>query len=108
MNSPSNLWAYLRPVLCLCTPTILCFITFFFGVSSESPAAFFPLHSDGAMFLWSFIAPLFTVAAVVVLARRPNGRAAPLRVKIMAGSGIGLIVAINLFLAVGFWAAAYV
>jgi hypothetical protein len=108
MNSPSNLWAYLKPVLCLCTPTILCFITFFFAFPLDRRLPLSHYTRMDAMFLWSFIAPLFTVAAVVVLARRPNRRAVQLRVKIMAWSGIGLIVAINLFLAVGFWAAGYV
>jgi hypothetical protein len=60
-----------------------------------------------AMFLWSFLARFFTVAGIVVLARRPNRRAVPLGTKIAAWCGMGLIVAINLFLAFGFWAAAY-
>jgi hypothetical protein len=108
MGSASNRWAYLRPVLWLCSPTILCLITFFFAFPLDRRLPFSHYTRMDAMFLWSFIAPLFTVAALVVLAKRPNRLAVPLGVKIVAWSGIGLIVVINLFLAVGFWAAAYI
>ena len=108
MDSTSNGWAYLRPVLWLCCPTLLCFITFFFAFPLDRRLPFSHYTRMDAMFLWSFIAPLFTVAAIVVLARRPNRRAVSLGLKIAAWSGIVLIMVINVFLAFGFWAAAYV
>jgi xanthine/uracil/vitamin C permease (AzgA family) len=107
MDSASNHWAYLRPVLWLCSPRILCFITFFFAFPLDRRLPFSTYTRMDAMFVWSFIAPLFTLAAIVILARRPNRRAVPSRLKIATWSGIGLIVVINVFPAVGFWAAAY-
>jgi len=104
----SSRWAYLRPVLWLCSPTILCFITFFFAFPLDRPLPFSSYTRMDAMFLWSFLAPLFTFVAIIVLARRPNRRAVSLRFKIAVWSGLVLIVLIDLFLAFGFWAAAYV
>ncbi|HET9184031.1 MAG TPA: hypothetical protein VFP59_18030 [Candidatus Angelobacter sp.] len=101
-------WDYVRPAFWLCSPTILCFITFFFAFPLYRPLPFSRYTRMDAMFLWSFVAPLFTVAAIVVLARRPNRRAVSLGLKIAAWSGIVLIMVINLFLVFGFWAAAYV
>ncbi len=107
MDSATNRWAYVRPVLWLCSPTILCLITLFFVFPLYRPLPFSRYTRMDAMFLWSFIAPLFTAAAVVVLARRPNRGEVSLRIKIAAWSGIGLIVIINVFLIAGFAAAAY-
>ena len=97
----------MRPVFWLCSPTILCLVAFFFAFPLTRQLPFSHYTRMDAMFLWSFVAPFFTVAAIVVLARRPNRKAVSLGIKIVSWSGIGLIVAINLFLAFGFWAAAY-
>lgn len=107
-TTANSSWAYLRPVLWLCSPTILCFITFFFAFPLDRQLPFSGYTRMDAMFLWSFIAPIFTVAAIIVLARRPNRNAVSLRFKIAVWAGLVLIVLINLFLASGFWAAAYV
>lgn len=88
--------------------TILCFITFFFAFPLYRRLPFSRYTRMDAMFLWSFIAPLFTLAAIIVLAGRPNRHTMSLGFKIAAWSGLVLILLINFFLAFGFWAAAYV
>lgn len=60
-----------------------------------------------ALFLWAFIALLFTIAAFIVLARRPERREIPLLLKMATWLGVVLVAFINLFLIVGFLAAAY-
>lgn len=107
MVSANSRWVYVRPVLWLCSPTILCFITLFFAFPLYRQLPFTRYTVFDAMFLWSYIAPLFTVAAIIVLAKRPNRKAVSLRIKITNWFGIGLIMAINLLLIVGFLAAAY-
>jgi hypothetical protein len=94
-QNAASQWTQLKRVVWLCSPTVLGFFIFLFA---------FPLD---ALFLWSFIAPIFTIAAIVAASRRRFRESTLVRTRIGAGIVIVFAAGLNVLLIVGFVAAAY-
>jgi Mn2+/Fe2+ NRAMP family transporter len=97
----------MKRVVWLCSPTVLGFVVFLFSFPLDRPLPFSRLSVFDALFLWSFVAPMFTIAAMIAASRRRFRESTPVRTKIGAWTIIIFAVCLNVFLITGFLAAAY-
>lgn len=103
----SNPWTQVKPILWLCSPTLFGFVIFLFSFPLNRPLPFTRLTIFDALFLWSWVAPLFTIAAIVMMFRQPFRQWTSMRWRVGAWLGVALVACLNLLLVAGFMAAAY-
>jgi hypothetical protein len=60
-----------------------------------------------ALFLWLFVAPIFTITAIARMSKRRFRKATSARWKVGVWLAVLLVLCLNLFLVAGFVAAAY-
>jgi Mn2+/Fe2+ NRAMP family transporter len=106
-QNAASQWTQLKRVVWLCSPTVLGFFIFLFAFPLDRPLPFSKFTRFDALFLWSFIAPIFTIAAIVAASRRRFRESTLVRTRIGAGIVIVFAAGLNVLLIVGFVAAAY-